>query len=446
MNWSGGRIQNNFFFSRIAKFISNNPLYKGVLVIGIGTVLAQMIGIITLPIITRIYSPTDMGILTIYTSILSIVAIAASFQYEFAEALPKKDEVAANLFVLCLIILIATSIIFSFVIFALGDVLIEMFNLDTLRQYIWLLIPGFFGAGLYSILNYWAIRQRDYRRITQTKINQSANGAGAKIIFGLFAWGPIGLVIGHIISQTAGIYTLARATWTKDRDSLMNVSIEGIKSVAREYWKFPVFNLPAAIVNALSLQLPALMLLTMYGSGTVGLYALAYSLMVFPGSIVSASLGQAFLGEVSKMVREGSSAISGLYLKTIRHLSLIAIPLIGILALIAPFITPVVFGESWTNAGWLCLPLALVAIPQFVIAPTSRLSIYGYNHWIFCWDITRVCGVIAGFYLSQCLGFPIFTTLTVYGIIMLIMYLINIPLNLKAIDKFSSAHLNKTRQ
>jgi O-antigen/teichoic acid export membrane protein len=400
--------------------------------------LAQLIGVITLPIITRIYTPSEMGILTIYSSILSIAVIAATFRYEFTYILPEKEEKAANIFALCIMILSITSVAFSLIIILAGDVLVDFLGLGSLGNYYWLLIPGFVGAGFYSVLNYWAIRHRDYHRITYTRLNQSFGGAISKIILGLLSFGSIGLIFGHIISQVAGIGTLSKAMWRTEKRNLGKVSISGIKSAAREYWTFPAFNLPSSILNTLSLQLPPLLLVAIYDPHIVGLYALAYGILVIPSSIVSSSLGQAFMGEVSKIVRERSPGLRQVYLKTVRDLALIAIPSIGIIALTAPFLISLIFGNEWADAGLLCIPLAIMIIPQFIISPTTHLTIYGFNHWMLMWDIARVSGVVVSFYISHYFGVSVLITLLLYSSVMLIMYVILVPLNLLAISKLTT--------
>lgn len=431
-------FHNNRFMARLIDLISKSPLYSGALVISSGAIVAQLISIMSLLFITRIYSPAEMGVLAVYSSILSIAAITATFRYEFAYTVTKNEKTAANLFALCIIILFTTSVAFSIIVIFMGNALVNLLGLDSLGQYFWLLIPGFIGAGLYSVLNYWAIRQRDYRRITYTKINQSASGATSKIILGLLSFGSVGLIFGHMISQMAGIRSLGMSMWKAEKKNLENISFSEIKSVAKEHWTFPAFNLPASFVNTLSFQLPALFLVAFYDSHTVGLYSLAHSLLVLPISIISSSIGQAFLGEVSKMVREESSGLRQLYLKTIKHLSIVAIPSIGILAFSAPFLITWVFGGEWADAGLLCIPLSLMVIPQFVVSPTTCLTIYGYNHWTLIWDITRVSGVIFSFYISHYLGFPVLITIAFYAMIMLIMYITNVILNLKAISILAS--------
>jgi len=416
----------------------NNPLYRGVAVLGSGTAVAQLIGIVTMPIITRLYTPADLGILSVYSSVLAIFGVGAILRYELAYGLPKENDDAINLFGLSLILLCITTIGFALILLFGWDLLIDTFDLGAIEQYTWFLLIGFFGMGLYTMLNYWAVRQRDYGRITYTKINQGVGGSVCKILLGILSFGPIGLIIGQIVSQIAGITTLARAMLRKERANLKTISLSGMVSVAKTYKSFPVFNFPASIVNTMSLQLPPLMLLALYDSDVVGFYALAHMLVVLPGSLISGSMGQAFLGEAAKMVREGSRELRSLYVRTLKHLFVIGVPLIGIPALCAPFVAPIIFGEVWTEAGWYCLPLSLTVMGNLIVGSTTKLTIYGYNHWVLMWDVTRVCGVLAGFYISRFFGFSVMLTLTVYAAIMLVMYLFNVSLNLKAISNLAS--------
>jgi O-antigen/teichoic acid export membrane protein len=222
--------------------------------------------------------------------------------------------------------------------------------------------------------------------------------------------------------------------WKKERGNLKTISLSGMKSVAKTYKSFPKFNFPASIVNSMSTQLPPLMLLALYDAKIVGFYALAYMVIVLPGGVISGSMGQAFLGEASKMIRDGSQELRSFYIKTTKHLTMIAVPLLGIPALCAPFIFPIIFGGAWTEAGWYCWPLAVMVIAQFVVSPISFLHIYGRNQWQLIWDITRVVGIILGFYVSHLLGFSVLITLLTYAVIMFLMYIVNALLVIKAIS------------
>ena len=84
--------------------VMSSSLWKGVFVIGGGTALAQGIGIISTPIITRLYDPSDFGLLGIYSSVLTILLVLASLRYEY-DTCSKDSSKAANLLILCLMII-----------------------------------------------------------------------------------------------------------------------------------------------------------------------------------------------------------------------------------------------------------------------------------------------------------------------------------------------------
>ena len=162
-------VKRNPYASRAIEFILNNPLYKGVLILGSGTAVAQLIGIVTMPIITRLYTPADLGVLAVYSSVLAIFGVGATLRYELAYGLPKENDDAINLFGLSLILLCLTTIGFTLILLFGKDLLINTFDLGAIEQYIWFLLIGFFGMGLYTTLNYWAVRQRDCGWITYMK-------------------------------------------------------------------------------------------------------------------------------------------------------------------------------------------------------------------------------------------------------------------------------------
>jgi O-antigen/teichoic acid export membrane protein len=205
---------------------------------------------------------------------------------------------------------------------------------------------------------------------------------------------------------------------------------------AKRYIQFPLYSFPAGIINALALQLPIFMLSAIYGLNVVGMFTLAYTLLVFSSSLISTSLSQVYYAEVSKMIREHSKEIKKLYISTTRKLLIVGIPLIMIPCLLAPLLFPIIFGDIWKEAGFYCLPLSLVAIANFVISPTSNLSGYGFNHWTLIWDIARTSLIFISFYLIQIFSLPVMSALFIYSSLMTLMYGINYLMNIRALNIF----------
>jgi O-antigen/teichoic acid export membrane protein len=416
--------------------IFSDSLSKGIFIIASGTIIGQLITVVTMPILTRLYSPSDYGVLGLFSSSLTILGMAGGFSYEYALPLPKNDGDAANLFTVFLFILSFTSLFFLIIIFLFGNSVLSFFRIDVLEPYAVLLIFGFFGGSLYAGLTYWVTRRRDYTRITKTKIYQGFGGSFSKIILGIFAVGPIGLLIGAVLSQMMGIGTLVRYMWKKDRDLFKTISPSRMGEIAKQYIQFPLFACPAAIINTIGLQLPVFMIAAIYGLKTVGMYTMAYAVLVLTSSLISSSMTQVYYAEVSHLMRANSREIKKLFISTTKKLLFIGIPLIIIPSLLAPFFFPIIFGELWNEAGFFCLPLAIMALSNFVISPTSILGAYGYNHWVLIWDTSRTLLIFFCFYMVQVFSLPILTALFIFSCLMACMYGVNYLMNILAIDRY----------
>ena len=440
LNLSSRNRSNSNLLNKVINKILKSPILKGVLLIGSGTVIAQIIGIIAAPIITRLYTPSDFGILIIYSSIVSIILMITSLRYEFAIPLPEDDIEAANLLALCILLVLATTFVFGVSLIILENSQVFWINVAAIKPYLLFLIASFLGGGLYQALNYWAVRRRDYACIAKTTLYRSLPAALGKITLGIFGWGPIGLLLGEFLSQTGGSGNLAMSAWQRDREIFRYVSLSGIRSAAIMYRRFPTYSCPASIFNMIALQTPALGLSYIYGLQVAGWYGLAYSMLALPVSFISGSLSQVYFGEISKLLRDDPTGIRSLYISTSAKLFLFSLPVIGTIALLAPSIFPFAFGQSWKDAGIYCLPIALYVIPAFVVATLSNLSTYGFNHWMLIWDVTRVFFMISGFLISSRLGLTPMQSLILFGIILSIFYLILFVLNIKAITILIDKH------
>ena len=118
-----------------------------------GTVLAQALGFLALPILTRLYTPNDFSLLALYTSTLSILGTIACGRYNLAIPLPKADRDALALLCVALLITLASTIMVVIMIAIFYTTLsnfIAQFEPNQVSSgpYLWML-P--FGVLLYSI-------------------------------------------------------------------------------------------------------------------------------------------------------------------------------------------------------------------------------------------------------------------------------------------------------
>ena len=64
------------------RLVGQGGFLRAVLVLVGGTAFAHAITALALPILTRLYSPADFSTLAVFSSLLSIVAVAACFRFD----------------------------------------------------------------------------------------------------------------------------------------------------------------------------------------------------------------------------------------------------------------------------------------------------------------------------------------------------------------------------
>ena len=74
---------------RIRDLIRKSPTAKHVSTLLSGTVIAQLLALVTAPLISRLYSPTEIGVYTLFTSVVATVVAVAGLRYDLGIVLPK---------------------------------------------------------------------------------------------------------------------------------------------------------------------------------------------------------------------------------------------------------------------------------------------------------------------------------------------------------------------
>ena len=85
-------------------------------------IITQIIGILLIPLITRLYSPDDFGVFQLFLSISGILISFSCLAYQFAIMLPKEDEDSGQIsLVLCFTIVTIFSIVSGIIFIILSD-------------------------------------------------------------------------------------------------------------------------------------------------------------------------------------------------------------------------------------------------------------------------------------------------------------------------------------
>ena len=409
---------------------------KNVLMIMGGTVFAQALSTLLSPIITRLYNPEDYGILTVYAAFLGMISLLGALSYDSAIPIAEDEDKAFNLLTLCVGILNFVTVILFAILFIAGDFLLTAFKAEQILKYKYYLPIGFFLTGLYTVISQWAFRRKDFKSITVTKYSQSITGNATKISFGLFQAGSIGLILGTILSQSAGIVTLVKPNFNAFRKLLKKVNLEEVKGLAKRYHRFPLYTAPGLFILSASGQLPTIFMSSLYGAGIVGLYGLARGITFLPMTIIGKSVQDVFYGEVASIGRSNPTIIKELSNKLLKKLILVVFLPMLVLVLFGPLLFSFVFGLVWKEAGVFARILTIEVFFHFIFHPISSVfTIFEQQKKSFGLNVIRLILVLSVFGISSHYALEPTVTVFIYSIAMAIVEILKYILAQKIMDE-----------
>ncbi len=387
--------------------------------------LGQAVTVLVSPILTRLYSPEDFGIFGVYAAILGIVTVIASLRYEYAIPLPEEDETAANILALCFLLLLGMTALIWILVYGLKDAIVVWTNVPGLKPYLWLIPLGVLGAGTYQILNYWAVRKRDFPRIARTRLSRGIGRAALQVGIGFASNGPLGLLLGQLAGETAGSVSLGLAAWRKDRAPFKAVSLRGIRRAGARYKRFPLLSSWGSLLDALGTNVPQLLFAAFYGAQVAGWFALGQRVIAAPLNIVVDSVAQVYFGEAARLPRDDPKAMRRLFLKLTGRLALIGgLPIAGICA-VAPYFFTIVFGPGWETAGRYVQIWGLMFAARFVIVPLSHtLNILERQDLFLIWQGTWMTLGIGVLTAGRQTGLSHINAVAAYSLAMTVAYIL----------------------
>ena len=380
-----------------------------------GTTLAQALGFLIAPIITRLFAPEAFGVAALFLSITAIVSVIACLRYEQAIMLPQTHEEAINVLGVCLCSAIFITFLSGMIVVFGGTAISRQLAAPELIQYLWLIPIAVFFSGIFSALNYWNSRSRHFGRLSVAQIISSITTQAAKLSAGFAGFVSSGVLIGaSILGGVVSAGALAIQVWRDDKRLFAaHVRWREIVHMFFRFRKFPLIDSWGGLLNSISWQLPALMLSSFFSITVVGFYALVMTVIKSPLNMVSGAIAQVFFQQACEEKMKKSSG--ALVERLMDKLMLIGVLPTVVLAISGEEIFGILFGQRWSEAGRYSQILAPWFLIWFLSSPLSTLfsayerqgSALTLHSFIF---VTRVIALyIGGIYQNIYLALGLFS-------------------------------------
>lgn len=422
-------------FSKILIRARSSSLIQGLFLLTSGSVIAQIIGVLAAPLLSRLYTPEQFGVLGTILAVSFVISTISSFQYEMAIVLEKDDAKVQALQRLCLFLLSLVTGISTVILLAASFWLVYMGNNSEFVRYLPWAIPIAFFTGLFNIYIFRLTREKAYKTSSLSLIGRRLSTVLFQLILGLLGAKALGLILGNVIGCIVAlgiVILLERSLFTSGYELI------SIKQVAKTYYRFAYYTAPQKLLNMVSNQLPIFMLGHYYSGDTVGAYFFAMRILQLPATFIGEAIRRTFYIEATGLL-DNIPKLRRIYLKITGALAATIIIPVIILFIWGPELFAFVFGDNWREAGdysrWMFLWVGMA----FVNPPSVML----YN----VLNMQRCALVIDGLlfllrYLSLLFGGLFFAdatnTIIVYSLVGLLingLIIIIVILKLNALTK-----------
>ena len=349
----------------------NGLALRSVAILASGTALGHAITALSMPVLTRLYTPQDFSTSAVFTSILAIVTVAACLRLEVAIPLPADDADAVNLLAMSSLFAVVVGVVIVAIVTLLPLSAMSMLGEGAVFRYLWLVPIGVVFGGVYLAMQMWFSRRAQFRSLASSRIVQSSGASGTQIGLGIAGVAPLGLVVGQIVSFVAGAVMLSAMFLRRDRQLLKAVRWSRMKSVLATYQNFPRYSVWEALANTGATHIPILLIAAYAVGPEPGYLGLAMLAFQAPMALLGNAVGQVFFAEAAVAVREGR--LADYTLATLNRLiPVILAPAVAI-AILAPQACAIVFGSEWERSGILIAWMMPWFVLQFLASPVSTV-------------------------------------------------------------------------
>jgi O-antigen/teichoic acid export membrane protein len=359
--------------------------YRKTLQLGLGTLVAQLVTLGSIPIITRVYVPETYGLLAVLILASSAIVPLVTLKVDTLIFTISSKEEVANLLSITRNFILLTSFCASTIVFAILLVLNNLSFASSLKfSFFFLGIVLLQGSILLLVqINLYA---KKYLNISKSSLYQNLGISISQIGLGLIRPSIVSLVFGFAIGKIIGMIPLLKEAHSTF-DLLKRFSPGGfgkMKEVFSKTKKIIFGN----VFELAQLFIPTFFIGSFFGAQYSGYTAVVVTILGVPSTFMGGAIASVLLAEYSSMKSSESFKQLRKYLMPFILLSFIyAI----ILLIFGKELFQITLGESWEKSAnlvtFLAVPFAInIFWPPLgsLILKTKNFDLYlKLNAWKF---------------------------------------------------------------
>ena len=336
---------------------------KGIGYLGIATVVANLVRILSLSLLARKLTAADFGVATLAIVFSRFGQESAAFGLE--TTIIQKKNLSEEDTNSCFWggLLFASALWGGYVL--CSSLISGIMRMPDLAPALTLACTVILVTCVGMVPRSLMERRLEYGKVASLEVFGQGLGDISSVLLafaGLGLWSLVaGFVVGEMI-KSIGFWVANH--W---RPSLRNVRIRNL-----HFWQFGTFVTADRILTYFALNVDRMIIGRVLGAAAAGYYALAFEMIAFPAKRFSALAGRVLFSSLSRTQDQLETA-ADIYLKTIRYVSLLTLPAIACLAVLAPEVSRIIYGPMADAIAPLLRLLCPAGIVFAILTPTGSL-------------------------------------------------------------------------
>lgn len=400
-----------------------------------GTALAQAVGLMASPALTRVFGPEAFGALAAFTALLGFFSVLGGGRYEMAVLLPADARegwallrLAVGLATALSLLLLALALLLDLTPWPpagraltpapAAQGLAERWGWPGLMQWRWLLPPAVLLSVALAALGAWFNRTQRYGVLAASRVGQALVVAATSLALAAIGQESLGLVWGVLAGLACGVawqgLVLARGPWPPA--GAAQAVPASMRELARRHAEFPRVNLPHALLDQAQTMLLVALVSAGWGAAALGLHALALRVVRAPLAMIGAAAGQVFQQQAAQAQQEGRPIRP--LMRALWRANRPWLLTLAAACLTAPWTFAWLFGERWREGGVIALVLLPWMAASLVVAPLSGLPlVLGRQRGALAWGLAYHLAMLGPLALAWAAGLTFRAALLLHALV-----------------------------
>jgi PST family polysaccharide transporter len=350
----------------------------------------QLTGVAFTLMLSRLLEPSDFGIMTATMAFVGLIEAFGSMGS--TSALTQRQVLSGRFYSAVLLIAGASAILMMLIVWLSSPYIASFYRSPDLESALFLLsltiplqfLETFPLAELQRRLLFDKIAVSSFFRIIISGV--------VAVYLAYTGNGWVALVVRLLLAQAVRTFYFCFIAWPKFK---FDPAIKEIKELVN-------YGVPQSMSQFMLLfgrRIDEILIGKWMGTGTLGIYSLAYSLYMWPISNIKGRISQVVFAALSK-VQKDPAAMSHHYLKVVSLATLIGFPIIFGFASVCDLAVPIVMGEKWLPAIPVLRILGIASLFEICVFQGAIFQAAGrtktYLKTITITRIIAVAGIVVG--------------------------------------------------